>query len=147
MYNILDTEPGQFAYAGFSKRFLASLLDGVIILFVVVTPLIILGVAGASEETINAGVLITQLLATIGSWIYEAVMDSSSKQGTLGKMALGIKVTDLEGKRISFGRATGRHFGKYLSYFTMYVGYLMAAFTQKRQALHDIIAGTLVLDA
>ena len=73
-------------------------------------------------------------------------MDSSSKQGTLGKMAIGIKVTDLEGKRITFGRATGRHFGKYLSYFTMYIGYLMAAFTQKRQALHDIIAGTLVLE-
>ena len=146
MHNILDTEPGQLAYAGFSKRFFASLIDGVIIFFVLVAPLIILAVAGASEETVSAGAVIIQLLAVVGSWIYEAVMDSSSKQGTLGKMAVGIKVTDLEGKRITFGRATGRHFGKYLSYFTMYIGYLMAAFTQKRQALHDIIAGTLVLE-
>ncbi len=146
MHNILDTEPGQLAYAGFSKRFFASLIDGVIIFCVLVAPLIILAVAGASEETVNVGGVITQLLAVVGSWIYEAVMDSSSKQGTLGKMAVGIKVTDLEGKRITFGRATGGHFGKYLSCFTMYIGYLMAAFTQKRQALHDIIAGTLVLE-
>jgi uncharacterized RDD family membrane protein YckC len=146
MHNILDTEPGQLAYAGFSKRFFASLIDGVIIFCVLVAPLIILAVAGASEETVSAGAVIIQLLAVVGSWIYEAVMDSSSKQGTLGKMAIGIKVTDLEGKRITFGRATGGHFGKYLSYFTMYIGYLMAAFTQKRQALHDIIAGTLVLE-
>jgi len=144
MYNILDTE--QLTYAGFSKRIFASLIDGVIIFFIAVVPLIGIGMAGASKETMDVRAILVQLLVLVGGWLYEAAMNSSSKQATLGKMALGIKVTDLEGNRISFGRATGRHFGKYLS-SCMYVGYLMAAFTQKNQALHDIIAGTLVLDA
>jgi len=144
MYNILDTE--QLTYAGFSKRIFASLIDGVIIFFIAVVPLIVIGMVGASKETMDVRPILVQLLVLMGGWIYEAAMNSSSKQATLGKMALGIKVTDLEGNRISFGKATGRHFGKYLS-SCMYVGYLMAAFTQKNQALHDIIAGTLVLDA
>ena len=144
MYNILDTE--QLTYAGFSKRIFASLIDGVIIFFIAVVPLIGIGMAGASDETMDVSPILVQLLVLVGGWLYEAAMNSSSKQATLGKMALGIKVTDLEGNRISFGKATGRHFGKYLS-SCMYVGYLMAAFTQKNQALHDIIAGTLVLDA
>ncbi len=147
MYNILDTELEQLAYAGFSKRILASLIDGFIILFIAAIPLIVLGAAGASDETMVVSISLIQPLAMVVMWIYEAVMHSSSKQATLGKMALGIRVADLEGKRISFGRATGRHFGKYLSGFIMNVGYFMAAITQKKQALHDIVAGTLVLDA
>jgi uncharacterized RDD family membrane protein YckC len=72
-------------------------------------------------------------------------MESSSKRATLGKMALGIIVTDLEGKRISFGRATGRFFSKILSGIIIYIGFIMVAFTDKKQGLHDMIAGTLVI--
>jgi len=72
-------------------------------------------------------------------------MESSELQATLGKMALGICVTDKYGNRISFGRATGRHFAKIISSLTLGIGYLAAAFTEKKQALHDIIAGCLVL--
>ena len=79
------------------------------------------------------------------TWLYYAIMESSSKQATVGKMALGIVVTDLNGKRVSFGRATGRHFGKILSGLILGFGFIMAAFTEKGQALHDIIAGCLVL--
>jgi uncharacterized RDD family membrane protein YckC len=78
-------------------------------------------------------------------WLYEAFMTSSSKQATLGKMAMGVVVTDLAGNRISFGRATGRFFGKLLSGIILMIGYLMQPFTEKKQALHDILAGTLVV--
>lgn len=85
------------------------------------------------------------LVDIVVSWLYYALSESSPKQATLGKQALGIVVTDLNGKRISFGKATGRYFGKYLSTITLFIGYLMAAFTDKNQALHDIMAGTLVV--
>ena len=64
---------------------------------------------------------------------------------TPGKMACGIKVTDLDGRRISFGRATGRFFGKILSTLILLIGFLMQPFTARKQALHDILAGTLVV--
>ena len=145
MHNILDTEPGQLAYAGIFKRFLASFIDQIIILVIAGIPLFVVGALETMDETKYAGGEIILLLFIVGSWIYEAAMHSSVWQATLGKMAFGVRVTDLDGKRITFGRATGRHFGKYLSGFIMNVGYFMAAFTQKKQALHDMLAGTLVL--
>ncbi len=78
-------------------------------------------------------------------WLYQAIMESSSKQATLGKMLLKIKVTDLDGQRISFWKATARHFSKILSTLTLLAGYLMAGWTNKKQALHDKIAGCLVV--
>ena len=71
-------------------------------------------------------------------------MESSKFQGTIGKLALGIIVTDMEGNKISFGRATGRYFGKFVSAIILYVGFMMAGFTEKKQGLHDILASTLV---
>jgi uncharacterized RDD family membrane protein YckC len=71
-------------------------------------------------------------------------MESSSYQGTLGKMIFGLKVTDLYGNRISFERATGRNFAKILSAMILGIGYLMVAFTERKQGLHDLLAGTLV---
>lgn len=71
-------------------------------------------------------------------------MLSSARQATLGKMALRLRVTDLDGNRISFGRASARHFAKYLSGLILAIGYIMAAFTERHQALHDMVAGTLV---
>tara|TARA_B100001245_G_C22536040_1_gene269160 strand:- start:219 stop:485 length:267 start_codon:yes stop_codon:yes gene_type:complete len=79
-------------------------------------------------------------------WIYFAVMESSPTQGTLGKMAIGIKVTDLEGSRISFGRASGRHFGKLISGLILQMGFVMVAFTKKKQGLHDKMASCLVVN-
>ena len=78
-------------------------------------------------------------------WLYYAIMESSNLQATLGKLAMGIKVTDLEGNRITFGRASGRHFAKIISRMTAYIGYMLAAFTERKQALHDLIAGCLLL--
>jgi uncharacterized RDD family membrane protein YckC len=79
-------------------------------------------------------------------WLYFAGMESSARQGTIGKSVMSLRVSDLDGKRISFGHATGRFFAKIVSGMIPFlIGYLMAAFTEKKQALHDLIAGTLVL--
>src|SRR5208282_6521696 len=84
------------------------------------------------------------LLVLFGSWLYEALMESSSYQATLGKMIFGMKVTDLYGNRISFGRATGRHFAKILSGMILCIGFIMVGLTERKQGLHDLLAGTLV---
>jgi uncharacterized RDD family membrane protein YckC/Tfp pilus assembly major pilin PilA len=83
----------------------------------------------------------------IGPWLYTALFESSAMQATPGKKAIGIKVTDLQGNRISFGRATGRHFAEWITGMTFFVGYVMVTFTQKRQSLHDMIAETVVVAA
>jgi uncharacterized RDD family membrane protein YckC len=72
-------------------------------------------------------------------------MESSKFGGTLGKMAVGIRVTDLNGNRISFARATGRYFGRIVTNLTLLIGYIMAGFTEKKQALHDVLASCLVI--
>ena len=93
------------------------------------------------------GVILVLLpLTIVGTWLYFALMEASSRQGTLGKIALGLFVTDLEGRRITFARATGRFFAKIVTgLIPFFIGYIMAGFTEKRQALHDMIAGCLVL--
>ena len=78
-------------------------------------------------------------------WLYWALMESFSKQATLGKRALGILVTDIEGRRISFGRATVRYWAKIISSLTLLIGFIIAGFTSRKQALHDIISGCLVV--
>ena len=85
-------------------------------------------------------------VAIVGGWLYYAYCESSSWQGTLGKKALGLFVTDMEGRRVTFGRASGRFFAKIVSGLIPFaIGYIMAGFTAKKQALHDIIASCLVL--
>jgi uncharacterized RDD family membrane protein YckC len=84
-------------------------------------------------------------VGSIASWLYYAMMESSEQQATLGKQAMKIYVTDMQGSRISFGQATGRHFAKIISAVIIYIGFIMAGFTDKKQALHDIIANCLVL--
>lgn len=129
-----DTLPDSLAYAGFWLRFVALLIDG-FILFVATALVVIVFGDGAGSV----------LLANLIVWMYFAVMESSPQQATLGKQALGLIVTDVNGQRLTFGRATGRFFAKYLSNATLEVGYIMAGFTAKKQALHDLIAGTLVI--
>lgn len=146
--------PVRSAYAGFWLRVLAAILDTIIVQ-AVVTPVVILIVvvvrlAGAAVAMPGAAIHLVGAIAsgTLGfgsSWLYEALMESSSRQATLGKMALSLKVTDLGGQRISFLRATGRHFAKLVSIATLCIGYLMAGFTSRKQALQDFIAGTLVI--
>ena len=77
--------------------------------------------------------------------LYFVLMDSSAKQGTLGKIALGLVVTDVQGNRIGLGRAAGRYFAKILSSLILLIGFIMIAFTERKQGLHDILCSTLVL--
>ncbi|MFY9676334.1 MAG: RDD family protein, partial [Terriglobales bacterium] len=90
----------------------------------------------------GGGVLFVLTLGA--SWLYEALMESSSYQATLGKMIFGMKVTDLYGNRISFARATGRHFAKIVSGLLLCIGFIMVGLTERKQGLHDMMAGTLV---
>ncbi|HEV2696493.1 MAG TPA: RDD family protein [Terriglobales bacterium] len=140
-------------YGGFWIRFVAVVIDAIIV-NVVVWPVagmlgLAIGLAGGAISMPTIGVhlvniIVVWTLSTLASWLYEAMMESSSKQATLGKMALGLKVTDLEGRRISFARASGRHFSKIISGAILAIGFIMAGLTERKQALHDMIAGTLV---
>lgn len=101
---------------------------------------------GAEQAALQviAGIL-GAMVGLFSYWLYFALFESSAKQSTLGKRVLNLYVTDLSGNRISFGRATGRHFAKLISSATLLIGYMMAGWTEKKQALHDMIAGTLVM--
>ena len=157
-----DNYYSETEYAGFWTRFAAYLIDGLIINIALYGVLFVFGLAGfsalAGSEMLETGepdpkailsiastLLMYAFTAVIGTWLYFSLQESSESQATIGKRALGIIVTDLDGERISFGRATGRYFGKIVSSMIFLVGYIMAGFTEKRQALHDIMANTLVL--
>ena len=134
---------GTTVYAGFWRRVAAVLLDG-LILGIVEAPITLL-LVGADAYSEPTRMRPTSGLFTAIAWLYYALMESSPKQATVGKMALGIVVTDLEGRRIGFGRATGRYFAKILSVLILGIGFLMVAFTERKQGLHDLLAKTLVV--
>jgi uncharacterized RDD family membrane protein YckC len=108
-------------YGGFWIRFVAAIIDGIIVQAVVL-PLSFLvggvtGMAGAMSGVQNTGLQIMGgafgfVIGVAGSWLYEALMESSVRQATLGKMIFQMKVTDLSGNRITFARATGRYFAQ-----------------------------------
>lgn len=149
-------------YAGFWKRLAAFIIDQILLTIVctpvVVVILVIMGVGVASmgdpealSDELASGIGALAQLAMNGVclviyWIYYALMESSGMQGTLGKMILGIQVTDANGNKLTFLRATGRFFSRILSHITCCLGYLTVFFTDKQQALHDMVASTLVVN-
>lgn len=143
-------ETGHAWYAGFWIRVVAYAIDAVVsgiaatvVGAVVGGPLGFLAAAGAPLGAVVAPVVLVATIATY--WLYFAVMESSARQATVGKMALGLAVTDDAGGRIGFGRATGRYLGKLLSAVVLGIGFLMAGLTERKQALHDLVAGTVVV--
>jgi uncharacterized RDD family membrane protein YckC len=138
----MATITGTTTYAGFWRRFAAWFLDG-LLLSVVTLPFTLQFGGDTAAEAARASAAGT--ISTVVGWLYYALMESSAKQATVGKMALGIIVTDLEGRRVGFGRATGRYFAKILSALILGIGFLMAGFTERKQALHDMVASTLVV--
>lgn len=146
-------------YAGFWLRFVAFIIDAIVLGFIgflITIPFAAsLGLGGMmhGRPPMNPGdwVPLTGfvgrffLIRFVINWLYYALFESSSWQATLGKKALGLQVTDLQGRRINFGRATGRFFAKILSTIILFIGFFMIGFTAKKQGLHDILAGTLVL--
>jgi uncharacterized RDD family membrane protein YckC len=138
---------GMPAYAGFWLRFCAAFVDGIILFVINFAIGFIFGFAIVSSgNRIDPGTkFLIQMLGLVIGWLYSALQESSAAQATIGKRAVGLYVTDTRGQRISFGRATGRHFGKIISAIIFLIGYIMAGFTEKKQALHDMMADTLVL--
>ena len=163
METLTEENKKQFRYAGFWLRFAAFLIDSFVLnilglLFILpFFGAIVLSVVGISNAGTNDMFTFLGVTGIVGSviaivtvnlavgWLYFAIMQSSKTQATLGKMAIGAIVTDLKGNRISFGRATARYFSKMISNMTLNIGYILAGVTEKKQALHDMIAGTLVI--
>lgn len=121
-------------HAGFWLRVGAYLIDGVVLLL---PAIFVMHEAGA----------LNKLILVIGVWLYFALCEASSWHATPGKWILGLKVTDLYGQPIGFGRATGRYCGKVLSAIIFDVGYMMAGWTERKQCLHDLLAGCCVVRA
>ncbi len=140
---------GPSIYAGFWRRLVALWIDNIILSIPVGFISFVLGfiggVGGFNQSAIMGVSVFAQMLVFPLYWLYSALMESSSKQATLGKMALGIMVTDMDLQRISFGRATGRYFGKIISLLILCIGFLIAGFTEKKQGLHDMMANCLVV--
>jgi len=143
-------------YGGFWIRVVAAIIDFLIVRVVLFPVKAMFGLGGLAAGGFSGfhrglslpylifGGGVIAILTICASWLYEAFMESSAYQATLGKMAFGMKVTDLYGNRISFARATGRHFAKIISGMILCIGFIMVAFTERKQGLHDMIAGTLV---
>ncbi len=142
-------------YSGFWLRYVAYIIDTAV-LSVVAAPLYFLiiflplaAAVGAKEEEgiflIFPCMCVFYFFAFVIDFLYFSLMESSKYQATVGKMALGIIVTDMEGNRLTFGRAAGRTLAKALSGLAFSVGFIIAGFTEKKQALHDIITNCLVV--
>jgi uncharacterized RDD family membrane protein YckC len=140
-------------YAGFWKRFAAYFIDEIILSFVGIMIMLVVagivgvpvGLSGLDEDFIVPLVIIyLGIIDLLLNWLYHTVLESSGRQATLGKRAMGIVVTDMDGKRISFGRANARFWSKIISGLFFSIGYIIAGFTERKQALHDLIAATLV---
>ena len=152
-------------YAGFWLRLVAVIIDGIIVgvleSFVFIPIMVALGLSFFNsttnvdmEDPGNMVGMIAAIVAAAGAyWIlaqaiqilYFSFMEASKNQATLGKMVVGIKVTDTNGQRLDFTKAFLRNLCKLISNFTLLIGYIMAGFTEKKQALHDMIASTLVV--
>ena len=135
-------------YAGFWRRFLALVIDNVVLLLPV--NLYAYYLSATIDELsdriyLGAGTVVFRLSVFVLIMFYFAIMECSLKRATLGKMALGLYVTNMDGERLSFPMACHRNFGKVISALPLCYGFLMAGFTKRKQALHDLFAHTLVL--
>jgi uncharacterized RDD family membrane protein YckC len=149
----------EVVYVGFWKRAAALFIDSMVVTFVyyivMFVAMLVLGIGAftmigsdpdAGGATLMGVVGFVYLLYPVVSAAYYAGFESSSKQATLGKMAVGIKVVDHDGRRLTLKHALGRWLSVTLNYLTLYIGYLMVAFTDRKRGLHDMVAGTLVVD-
>lgn len=145
-----STDEIALCYAGFWRRLVAYLID-LAILYAVMLPLAVLaGILAAEMNNMDTYQLkrfesALTLIFFATAWLYFAFMESSAQKGTYGKRLIGLQVTNLQGQPVSFNQATGRFFARVLSALPLGLGFLMAAFTARKQTIHDIVAKTLVL--
>ncbi|MGD0461727.1 MAG: RDD family protein [Tepidisphaeraceae bacterium] len=142
---------GYIVYAGFWMRFAAAIIDYIILAVVerILQFVVGMGMFAPGPRAFSPVIFFPMMGLFSGGfvlrWLYFALMESSQYQATVGKLALGIIVTNMQGQRVGFGQATGRYFGKFISYMTLMIGFMMAGWTQQKQALHDMLAGCLVI--
>jgi len=150
----VSAQAARLIYAGFWLRFAAYILDSLILGLTagvaVFAPLMSRGAISpdnpwAIYTNTSRQYVALQLLLMMISWVYFALLESSPWQASIGKKMLGLMVTDMQGRRISFARATARYFCTLLSSFILMAGFIMIAFTEKKQGLHDILTGCLVI--
>jgi uncharacterized RDD family membrane protein YckC len=153
---VTSTDAAAVQYAGFWRRLAAALIDGIVLVLACGMLGFVIGgiaygiVAAGGEEDMpdavaNAITYAAWAATAVLTWPYYALMESSAEQATFGKLILGIRVTDGQGQRISFAGASRRYFGRWLSSLVLCIGFIMVAFTKKKQGLHDIMAGCLVV--
>jgi uncharacterized RDD family membrane protein YckC len=163
----VEETPDVGVYAGLGRRFVAFIVDfiliiilgliavaffnqvnGIMYLYYIVAlhaPIATLTTAGTPVAALTPIVAAFGLLVVVVPWLYYAGFESSRGQATPGKVLMRLEVTDMEGNRVSFARATLRFFGKFISPIIIFIGFIMIGVTKKRQGLHDKIAGCLVL--
>lgn len=152
--HLQPVQGGEVVYAGFWKRVAAYFIDYTLVTMVTsvigfVVVLGIVGMSGLADESSTSGIVaqvVNMLISLALTCTYYTWFHASAGGATLGKMAVGIKVVRPGGERLTVGRAIGRYFGFVLSGLTLGIGYLMAAFTDRKQGLHDMISDTLVVD-
>lgn len=139
---------GGFRYAGFWLRLMAAVIDGALVLIFVWLLSLVFDVDITEPDHKGTDFYVFrlfELVAMLGAWLYYTVMECTETQATVGKMLMGIYVTDFEGERMAFSRATFRYWMKYVSIVIFFLGFVIAAFTRQKQALHDKAAHCLVL--
>jgi uncharacterized RDD family membrane protein YckC len=138
-------------YGGFWIRVGAYLIDYIILqIATTVVMLVLIGGVSAtspSDDAMVGMVAMVYILVLVANWLYHAILESSSWQGTVGKKAVGLVVANYNGERISFLRATGRYFAKIPSALILFIGFFMVGWTERKQGLHDMMASTLVFKA
>lgn len=138
----------QVVYGTFWERFAACFIDGIILSVANALIGLPFGMSPIPESgDLGGNYLLAQLTRVVVGWLYFALMESGPGGATLGKKVMNLKVTGMEGGRISFGRATGRHFSKLLSAAMLLLGYLMMIWDDKNQTFHDKMASTLVVNS
>jgi len=152
---VAPREEAAMRYAGFWRRFAAWIMDmALVTVGVVPIAFLLIWVMDALHGDLRMKQSHGQYLAglisvfswVIGDWLYNAYQLSSPRQATYGKRCLSLRVTTSRGRRVSFVQASARHFAKFLSAFIGFTGFLIAIFTRRHQALHDIVADTVVVE-
>ncbi len=145
---VWDARPaggGAVAYGGFWIRFVAYVIDAILLSLVFWAVAAVVGVNPMDIENASGFNPMLNLTSLVVGWLYFALMESSERGATVGKMAMGLRVVTNDGQRLSFPNATGRYFAKIVSAVILCIGFIMIAFTDRKRGLHDMIASTLVI--
>jgi uncharacterized RDD family membrane protein YckC len=145
VWNAQPASGAAVAYGGFWIRLVAYIIDAILISIVMGVVAVALGVNFMNAQNLEQYDPTFNLVSLVIGWLYFALMESSERGATVGKMAMGLRVVTNEGQRLSFLNATGRYFAKIISAMILCIGFIMIGFTERKRGLHDMIASTLVI--